>query len=70
MLQTRPALLHNERDRLMVAIATICCLRFAELVALQICDLWFDFHAGYSIPGFHSTVAVHVPRRKNDCERK
>jgi hypothetical protein len=36
----------------MVALATICCLRVSELLALQVCDLWFDFHAGYGIPGF------------------
>ncbi len=34
------------------------------------CDLWFDFHAGYGIPGFLGTLAVHIARRKNDCERK
>ena len=55
---------------LMVALATICCLRVSELVALQVCDLWFDFHTGYGIPGFHGTAAVHVGRRKNDMERK
>ena len=54
----------------MVALATICCLRVAELAALQVCDLWFDFHTGYGIPGFHGTAAVHIGRRKNDIERK
>ncbi len=53
-----------------VALTTICCLSVAELVALQVCDVWFDFHAGYGIPGFHGTLAIHVARRKNDCERK
>ena len=70
MLRLHPDALRDERDRLMVALATICCLRVAELVALQVCDLWFDFHAGYGIPGFRGTLAVHVARRKNDCERK
>ena len=70
MLRTRPDSLRDNRDRLMVALATICCLRVAELVALQICDLWFDFHAGLGIPGYLVTVAVHIMRRKNDCERK
>jgi hypothetical protein len=70
MLRWRPDLARDNRDRLMVALATICCLRVAELVALQLCDLWFDFHTGYGIPGFHGTAAVHVARRKNDCERK
>ena len=70
LLRLRPASLRDNRDRLMVALATICCLRVSELVALQVCDLWFDFHTGYGIPGFHGTAAVHVGRRKNDVERK
>jgi hypothetical protein len=70
MLRLHPDSLRDERDRLMVALATICCLRVAELVALQVCDLWFDFHAGDGIPGFFGTLAVHVAHRKNDCERK
>ena len=70
LLRMRPGSLRGNRDRLMVALATICCLRVAELVALQVCDLWFDFHMGYGIPGFRGTLAVHVGRRKNDCERK
>ena len=70
LLRMRPSLLRDHRDRLMVALATICCLRVAELAALQVCDLWFDFHTGYGIPGFWGTAAVHVARRKNDCERK
>lgn len=70
MLRARPDAARDNRDRLMVALATICCLRVAELIALQVCDLWFDFHTGYGIPGFRGTAAVHVARRKNDCERK
>ena len=70
LLRMRPHFLRDTRDRLMVALATICCLRVAELVALQVCDLWFDFHTGYGIPGFLGTLAVHIARRKNDCERK
>jgi hypothetical protein len=70
LLRWRPDSIRDNRDRLMVALATICCLRVAELVALQVCDLWFDFHAGYGIPGFLGTLAVHIARRKNDCERK
>jgi hypothetical protein len=54
----------------MVALATICCLRVSELAALQVCDIWFDFHTGYDIPGFSGTATIHVGRRKNDCERK
>ena len=70
LLRLRPSSLRDNRDRLLVALATICCLRVSELVALQVCDLWFDFHTGYGIPGFHGTAAVHVGRSKNDVERK
>jgi hypothetical protein len=49
MLRWRTPCARDNRDRLMVALATICCLRVAELVALQVCDLWFDFHAGLGI---------------------
>ncbi len=70
MLRFRDLSDRDDRDRLMVALATICCLRVSELLALQICDLWFDFHAGYGIPGFLGTLVVHISRCKNDCERK
>ena len=70
LLRLRPASLRDNRDRLMVALATICCLRVSELAALQICDVWFDFHTGYGIPGFEGTAAIHIDRRKNDVERK
>ena len=70
LLGSRPCLLRDQRDRLMVCLATICCLRVAELAALQVCDIWFGFHTGYGILGFEGTAAVHVGRRKNDCERK
>jgi hypothetical protein len=60
----------DDRDLLMVALTPICCLRVSELLALQICHLWFDFHAGYGIPGFLGTLAIHIARRKNDCELK
>jgi hypothetical protein len=70
LLRLRPTGLRDNRDRLMIALATICCLRVAELAALQICDIWFDFHTGYGIPGYKGTAAVHIGRRKNDCERK
>ena len=70
LLRLRPAGLRDNRDRLLIALATICCLRVSEVAALQICDVWFDFHTGYGIPGFHGTAAIHVGRRKNDCERK
>ena len=70
LLRLRPEGLRDTRDRLLIALATICCLRVAEAAALQICDIWFDFHTGYGIPGYHGTAAVHVGRRKNDCERR
>ena len=35
LLRLRPTSLRDIRDRLMVALATICCLRVSELVALQ-----------------------------------
>lgn len=70
MLRSRPDLDRDNRDRLMVALATICCLRVSELIALQLCDVWFDFHTGYGVPGFQGTAAIHVAKRKNDCERK
>jgi hypothetical protein len=70
MLRMRPDSDRDNRDRLMVALATICCLRVSELIALQLCDVWFDFHTGYGIRGFHGTAAIHVAWRKNDCERK
>ena len=70
LLRLRPTSLRDNRDRLLVALATICCLRVSEVALLQICDIWFDFHTGYGIPGFRGTVAVHIGRRKNDVERK
>jgi hypothetical protein len=39
LLRMRPSLLRDHRDRLMVALATICCLRVAELAALQVSDV-------------------------------
>ena len=70
LLRMRPDGLRDNRDRLLIALATICCLRVAEVASLQVCDIWFDFHTGYGIPGYQGTAAIHVGRRKNDCERK
>jgi hypothetical protein len=36
MLHFRDLSVRDDRDRLMVALATICCLRVSELLALQI----------------------------------
>ncbi len=69
MLRFRDLSVRDDRDLLMVALATIFCLRVSELLALQICDLWFDFHAGYGIPGFLGTLAVHIARRKMTARR-
>jgi hypothetical protein len=33
MLRMQPGLVRDDRDRLIVALATICCLRVAKLVA-------------------------------------
>ncbi len=38
-LRMRPDTDRDNRDRLIVALATICCLRLAELIALQLCDV-------------------------------
>lgn len=70
LLRLRPTSLRDNRDRLLVALATICCLRVSEVALLQVCDVWFDFHTGYGIPGFRGTAAIHIGRRKNDVERK
>ncbi len=50
ILCVRTPSIRDDRHRLMAALATICCLRVSELLALHICYLWFDFHAGYVIP--------------------
>ena len=70
LLRMRPVGLRDARDRLLIALATICCLRVSEVAALQICDVWFNFHTGYGIPGYSGTAAIHVAKRKNDAERK
>ena len=70
LLAWRPATLADNRDRLATCLATICCLRVAELRALRICHLLFDFHCAYGIAGYEGTLAVHVVKRKNDSERR
>ena len=70
LLAWRPASLADNRDRLATCLATICCLRVAELRALRVCHLLFDFHCSYGIPGYEGTLALHVVKRKNDSERK
>jgi integrase len=70
LLAWRPSGLADNRDRLATCLATICCLRVAELRALRVCHLLFDFHCSYGIPGYEGTMALHVVKRKNDAERK
>ena len=65
-----PPGLRDNRDRLIIALANICCPCLAELAARQTCNIWSNFHSGYSIPGYQGTAAVHIGRHKNDCERK
>ena len=50
-------------------LASLCLLR-DQRDRLMVCDIWFGFHTGYGIRGFDGPAAVHVGRRKNDCERK
>ena len=70
LLAWRSTSLADNRDRLATCLATICCLRVAELRALRVCHLLFDFHCSYGIPGYEGTLAVHVVKRKNDSERR
>ena len=70
LLRWRPETLVENRARLMTALATLACLRVSELSRLQVCDLWFDWHAGWGVEGYLGTCAVHVAYRKNDAERK
>ena len=70
LLAWRPQSVADNRDRLATSLATICCLRVAELRALRVCHLLFDFHCAYGIPCYEGTLAVHVVKRKNDSERR
>ena len=70
LLRWRPPGVADNRRRLMAALATLACLRVSELCRLQVCDLWFDWHTGWGVPGYEGTCAVHVGVRKNDSERK
>ena len=70
LLAWRPATLADNRDRLATCLATICCLRVAELRGLRVCHLLFDFHLSYGIPGYEGTMALHIVKRKNDAQRR
>ena len=50
-------------------LASLCLLR-DQRDRLMVCDIWFGFHTGYGNLGFDGPAAVHMGRRKNDCERK
>ena len=70
LLRWRPDGVADNRRRLMATLATLACLRVSELCRLQVCDLWFDWHTGWGVPGYDGTCAVHIANRKNDSERK
>ena len=70
LLRWRPESLVENRGRLMAALATLACMRVSEVSRLQVCDLWFDWHTGWGVPGYEGTCAVHIGKRKNDSERK
>ena len=70
LLAWRPTSLADNQDRLATCLATICCLRVAELGTLRACHLLFYFHCSYGIPGYEGTLALHIVKRKNDPERK
>ena len=70
LLAWRPASVLDNRDRLATCLATITCLRVAELIALRVCNVLFNFHCSYGVPGYEGTMALRIVKRKNDSERK
>ena len=62
--------LHQWRDCLMGAVATLTCSRCAEAAALQACDLWVDFDLGAGYRRWAGGAAVNVKIRKNDQFRQ
>lgn len=61
------------RDKILAGVATTCCLRPSEVVALQVCDVWFDYDQETAPPGdtrFRGTLALNIKVRKQDQERK
>jgi hypothetical protein len=70
LLSWRPGHPGQHRDRLIVCLMTIACMRVGEIARLQVCDLWFDFFVAMGIPGMLGTAAIHVLNRKNDGARK
>ncbi len=70
LLAWRPASVLDNRDRLATCLATITCLRVTERTALRVCNVLFNFHCSYGIPGYEGTMALRIVKRKNDLERK
>jgi hypothetical protein len=71
VLLSRPSSIAQIRDKLMVALMTICCLRVSEAVELQSCDIFFDFDQRHSRNTlYQGTAAVLIRSRKNDQTRK
>ena len=57
------------RDVLITALSTICCLRTAETMQLQVCDVWFDLDAARDAL-YLGTLALNVRKRKQDQIRR
>ena len=57
------------RDVLITALSTICCLRTAETIQLQVCDVWFDLDVARDI-AYLGTLALNVRKRKQDQIRR
>jgi integrase len=70
LLAWRPTGILDNRDRLATCLATVACLRVAELISLRACNILFNFHCAYGIPGYDGTMALRIVKRKNDSERK
>jgi len=58
------------RNALATVVATIACLRPSEGAKLQVCDLWYDYDARAGLRYAKGTMALNIPKRKNDQERK
>ena len=62
--------LRRLRDRNAVILAVLCCMRPSELVALQLCDVWWNYDAEADLRVVGLTAAINVSKRKNDQLRK
>ena len=71
MLRQQPTTLAAKRDKLAVTLATVRALRPAEVIALQTCDVWFDYDCeAYPGPLYQGTAAINIRHRKNDQAAK